>query len=176
MIQEFLSKFRNTPIAGKKSKISAAISDVESRESYFFVQFHPCRWCRQERSVCLWDQLGLSARDLMTGFLLDLEKLKVLGKVYFLFLFLYSGLEYTLTFLTHLRFDYNASQQGKMLLFIGLLMAFFQGGLVRRVQPGKEKLIALVVGGVMLILVCYLRNLTLIVSTLCLTGTRCNHS
>lgn len=75
----------------------------------------------------------------------DLEKLRVLGRVYFLFLFLYSGLEYTLTFLTHLRFNYNAAQQGKMLLFIGLLMAFFQGGLVRRVKPGKEKMIALIV-------------------------------
>nr|CAG4637191.1 EOG090X09U7 [Ceriodaphnia reticulata]SVE73069.1 EOG090X09U7 [Ceriodaphnia reticulata] len=80
----------------------------------------------------------------------DLEKLKVLGRVYFLFLFLYSGLEYTLTFLTHLRFNYNAAQQGKMLLFIGLLMAFFQGGLVRRVKPGKEKLIALIGLGVII--------------------------
>ena len=75
----------------------------------------------------------------------DLQKLRVLGRVYFLFLFLYSGLEYTLTFLTHLRFNYNAAQQGKMLLFIGLLMALFQGGLVRRVKPGKEKMIALIV-------------------------------
>jgi hypothetical protein len=32
-----------------------------------------------------------------------------------------------------------------MLLFIGLLMAFFQGGLVRRVKPGKEKMLALIV-------------------------------
>nr|SVE79621.1 EOG090X09U7 [Daphnia magna] len=80
----------------------------------------------------------------------DLEKLKVLGRVYFLFLFLFSGLEYTLTFLTHLRFDYNAAQQGKMLLFIGLLMAFFQGGLVRRVKPGKEKMLALVGLGVII--------------------------
>ena len=71
--------------------------------------------------------------------------LKVIGRVYFLFLFLYSGLEYTLTFLTHLRFNYNASQQGRMLLFVGLLMALFQGGLVRRVKAGKEKVIALVV-------------------------------
>jgi len=74
----------------------------------------------------------------------DIEKLKVLGRVYFLFLFLYSGLEFTLTFLTHTRFDFNASQQGRMLLYVGILMAFFQGGLVRRVQAGKEKAIALV--------------------------------
>ena len=69
----------------------------------------------------------------------------MLGRVYFLFLFLYSGLEFTLTFLTHTRFDFNASQQGRMLLYVGILMAFFQGGLVRRVQAGKEKAIALVV-------------------------------
>nr|CAG4647230.1 EOG090X09U7 [Megafenestra aurita]SVE92520.1 EOG090X09U7 [Megafenestra aurita] len=80
----------------------------------------------------------------------DLEKLKVLGRVYFLVLFFYSGLEYTLTFLTHLRFNYNAAQQGKMLLFVGLLMAFFQGGLVRRVKPGNEKKIALIGLGVII--------------------------
>merc|ERR1712071_654894 len=74
----------------------------------------------------------------------DLEKLKVLGRVYFYFLFFYSGLEFTLTFLTHLRFDFDAGQQGKMLLFVGLVMAFLQGGLVRRVQPGKEKLLAMI--------------------------------
>nr|CAG4638597.1 EOG090X09U7 [Cyclestheria hislopi] len=73
----------------------------------------------------------------------DLDKLKVLGQVYFLFLFLYSGLEFTLTFLTHLRFNYDARQQGKMLLYVGVLMALFQGGFLRRVQPGKEKKIAL---------------------------------
>nr|CAG4648077.1 EOG090X09U7 [Moina brachiata]SVE93135.1 EOG090X09U7 [Moina brachiata] len=80
----------------------------------------------------------------------DLAKLRLLGLVYFLFLFLYSGLEYTLTFLTHLRFNYNAAQQGKMLLFIGLLMAVFQGGLVRRVKPGKEKFISIVGLGVII--------------------------
>nr|CAG4649515.1 EOG090X09U7 [Scapholeberis mucronata]SVE93750.1 EOG090X09U7 [Scapholeberis mucronata] len=80
----------------------------------------------------------------------DLVKLRILGRVYFMFLFLYSGLEYTLTFLTHLRFNYNAAQQGKMLLFIGILMALFQGGLVRRVKPGKEKVIALIGLGVII--------------------------
>nr|CAG4642657.1 EOG090X09U7 [Evadne anonyx] len=74
----------------------------------------------------------------------DLDKLKVLGYVYFLFLFFFSGLEFTLTFLTHLRFNFDAGQQGRMLLFIGLTMGVFQGGLVRRVKAGKEKLIAMI--------------------------------
>lgn len=36
-------------------------------------------------------------------------------------------------------------QQGKMFLFIGLIMAVAQGGLVRRIHPGRELLFALIV-------------------------------
>ena len=75
----------------------------------------------------------------------DLEKLKILGSVYFFFLFFFSGLEFTLTFLTHVRFNFDAGQQGRMLLFVGVMMGIFQGGLVRRVKAGKEKLIATIV-------------------------------
>ncbi|CDW57718.1 MFS 1 domain containing protein [Trichuris trichiura] len=49
------------------------------------------------------------------------------SKVYFLYLFAYSGLEFTMTFLTHQRFGFNSVQQGKMFLFIGLLMILIQG-------------------------------------------------
>ena len=74
----------------------------------------------------------------------DETRLKLLGRVYFFVLFIYSGLEFTMTFLTHVRFNYNASQQGRMLFFIGLTMAMFQGGLMRRIGPGKEKMLALI--------------------------------
>ena len=37
----------------------------------------------------------------------DLKNLQGIGMAYFLYLFLYSGLEFTLTFLTHNRFDYD---------------------------------------------------------------------
>merc|ERR1712223_812260 len=65
--------------------------------------------------------------------------LKTIGRSYFLYLFLYSGLEFTLTFLTHLRFNFTSMDQGKMFLFIGILMACVQGGYVRRIPPGGEK-------------------------------------
>lgn len=38
---------------------------------------------------------------------LDLQNLKILGLTYFLYLFLFSGLEYTLSFLTHQRFQFS---------------------------------------------------------------------
>lgn len=65
--------------------------------------------------------------------------LKQIGLSYFIYLFLYSGMEFTLTFLTHLRFNFTSMQQGKMFLFIGVLMSVLQGGVVRRIPQGKEK-------------------------------------
>jgi len=72
-----------------------------------------------------------------------LASLQQVGLLYFIYLFLYSGMEFTLTFLTHLRFDFTSMQQGKMFLFIGTLMAIFQGGYVRRIPPGSEKKVAM---------------------------------
>ncbi|XP_067885342.1 major facilitator superfamily domain-containing protein 10 isoform X1 [Heterodontus francisci] len=67
-----------------------------------------------------------------------MQTLKVLGLVYFLYLFLFSGLEYTLSFLTHQRFHFNSMQQGKMFFFVGITMALVQGGYARRIKPGDE--------------------------------------
>lgn len=39
--------------------------------------------------------------------ILELDGMRSVGVVYFIYLFLYSGLEFTLTFLTHNRFDFN---------------------------------------------------------------------
>ncbi|XP_059235883.1 major facilitator superfamily domain-containing protein 10 isoform X6 [Mustela nigripes] len=67
-----------------------------------------------------------------------LESLRRLGLVYFLYLFLFSGLEYTLSFLAHQRFQFSSLQQGKMFFFIGLTMAAVQGAYARRISPGGE--------------------------------------
>ncbi|CAK1596339.1 unnamed protein product [Parnassius mnemosyne] len=74
---------------------------------------------------------------------LSLHQNKVLSKlglIYFIYLFIYSGLEFTITFLTHHTFSYTAMQQGKMFLVIGLIMAVLQGGAARRLSPkGAER-------------------------------------
>ncbi|XP_049742590.1 major facilitator superfamily domain-containing protein 10 [Elephas maximus indicus] len=67
-----------------------------------------------------------------------LRSLRQLGLVYFLYLFLFSGLEYTLSFLAHQRFQFSSLQQGKMFFFIGLTMAAVQGTYGRRIRAGRE--------------------------------------
>lgn len=67
-----------------------------------------------------------------------MQKLCLLGLVYFSYLFLFSGLEFTLSFLTHQRFHFTSMQQGKMFFFIGVIMALIQGGYARRIKPGHH--------------------------------------
>ncbi|XP_065920983.1 major facilitator superfamily domain-containing protein 10-like [Dysidea avara] len=74
---------------------------------------------------------------------LDRQNLQVMGVAYFLYLLLFSGLEYSLTFLCHQVFNYTSIQQGKMFLFIGVVMTLVQGGYVRRRPSGSEKQTAL---------------------------------
>eukprot|EP00123_Amoebidium_parasiticum_P017494 comp23871_c1_seq1/m.41858 comp23871_c1_seq1/g.41858 ORF comp23871_c1_seq1/g.41858 comp23871_c1_seq1/m.41858 type:complete len:460 (-) comp23871_c1_seq1:513-1892(-) len=78
-----------------------------------------------------------------------------LNLVYFLFLFAYSGLEFTLSFLVHERFNYTNMQQGKLLAFIGLITALVQGGYVRRKGQQERRLalqgMAVLIGGLLLI-------------------------
>lgn len=66
------------------------------------------------------------------------------GVIYFYYLLFYSGLEFTLTFLTHIRFNFTSVQQGKLYLFSGILMSLIQGGYIRRIKSGSEASITLI--------------------------------
>jgi len=39
--------------------------------------------------------------------IIELQRMQQISIIYFLYLFIFSGLEFTLTFLTHNRFDFN---------------------------------------------------------------------
>ncbi|VDO27317.1 unnamed protein product [Onchocerca flexuosa] len=65
------------------------------------------------------------------------EIMRSYGRVYFIYMFFYSGLEFTLSFLTHIRFNYNSMEQGIMYLYIGALMIIVQGG-IRRIPNSKQ--------------------------------------
>jgi len=64
-----------------------------------------------------------------------LSLLKLLRRHHFLFLGVFSGVEFTLTFLTFDLFDWNNRQNGSLIGFIGIISALLQGGYVRRAIP-----------------------------------------
>lgn len=51
---------------------------------------------------------------------------------YFFFLFIFSGMEFTLTFLAFERLAYSPMQNAYMFIFIGIVLSLIQGGVVRR--------------------------------------------
>jgi MFS family permease len=54
---------------------------------------------------------------------------------YFVFIAAFAGMEFTITFLAKDRFDYSSIDNGKLFLFLGILIVVVQGGVVRRVVP-----------------------------------------
>lgn len=73
----------------------------------------------------------------------QLSNLKILNAIHALHLFIFSGMEFTLVFLTFDIFDYTNIQQGKLLGFIGIMSSLIQGGYVRRKAHavGEKKIV-----------------------------------
>jgi hypothetical protein len=65
------------------------------------------------------------------------RNLASLETLHFLFLLIFSGCEFTLTFLTFDLLGYSNVQNGKLLAFIGLVSCTLQGGYVRRASKAK---------------------------------------
>ena len=64
--------------------------------------------------------------------------------IYLLYMLAFSGMEFTLTFLAVERFAFSPAQNGAMFVYIGLILVFVQGGIVRRLAtPVGEKPLAL---------------------------------
>ena len=63
--------------------------------------------------------------------------------VYFLFLAIFSAMEFTLVFLAVERLAYTPRQNAWMFVFVGLVIALVQGGVVRRLAPerGEKRLV-----------------------------------
>jgi ferrochelatase len=61
---------------------------------------------------------------------------------YFLFITIFSGMEFTLTFLAFERLGYTPLKNAYMFIFIGFVLAFIQGGYVRRKahEVGEKKM------------------------------------
>jgi len=55
--------------------------------------------------------------------------------LYFIFTLAFSGMEFSLPFLAAERFDYAPTEMFKIFVFLGLVLIFTQGGIVRRAVP-----------------------------------------
>ncbi len=66
---------------------------------------------------------------------LDFAGVRAANFIYFFYLLAFGGMEFTLTFLARERFAYEPVDNVWIFCFTGLVMAFVQGGLVRRLAP-----------------------------------------
>jgi len=61
----------------------------------------------------------------------------LLNLTHFTFILFFSGMEFSLPFMTYDLFSYEAKDSGKLLGFIGLIASLLQGSVVRRMHPLK---------------------------------------
>ncbi|KAI1815594.1 MFS general substrate transporter [Poronia punctata] len=59
----------------------------------------------------------------------------LLSMVHFAFLLFFSGMEFSLPFMTYDLFQYTAANNGRLLGYIGLVASILQGGVTRRLPP-----------------------------------------
>ncbi|KAF2253944.1 MFS general substrate transporter [Trematosphaeria pertusa] len=59
----------------------------------------------------------------------------LLNATHFIFILFFSGMEFSLPFMTYDLFSYGSKQSGKLLGFIGLIASLLQGSVVRRMHP-----------------------------------------
>ena len=59
----------------------------------------------------------------------------LINLTHFSFILFFSGMEFSLPFMTWDLFRYSASQSGRLLGYIGLIASIMQGGVVRRLHP-----------------------------------------
>lgn len=66
---------------------------------------------------------------------LEGSSIVLLNLTHFLFLLIFSGMEFSLPFMTFDLFNYTSADSGKLLGFVGLLASVLQGTFVRRYPP-----------------------------------------
>ncbi|KJR82658.1 uncharacterized protein SPSK_03303 [Sporothrix schenckii 1099-18] len=59
----------------------------------------------------------------------------MLNAVHFVFLLFFSGMEFSLPFMTYDLFGYTSAKNGRLLGFVGLVASILQGGVTRRLPP-----------------------------------------
>ncbi|MEM6571460.1 MAG: MFS transporter [Planctomycetota bacterium] len=109
----------------------------------------------EERAKAPSERRGLNPFAALSR--LDFPGVATLYVSYFVYFVAFGAMEFTLVFLAKEHLDYGPVQNAKMFVFIGLTIAFVQGGIVRRLVPklGERKVarsgIAMTIPGFVLI-------------------------
>lgn len=82
----------------------------------------------------------------------NLKELPLICLIYFIYTFAFSGFEFSFNFYLNLFFNLNQLQIGYVFVYLGLLIVFVQGGLIRRLS-GKISNLKLVNYGVILLVI-----------------------
>lgn len=59
----------------------------------------------------------------------------LLNSIHFIFILFFSGMEFSLPFMTYTLFGYTSQHNGRLLGFVGLVASILQGGITRRLPP-----------------------------------------
>ncbi len=82
----------------------------------------------------------------------NLKELPLICFIYFIYTFAFSGFEFSFNFYLNLFFNLNQLQIGYVFVYLGLLIVFVQGGLIRRLS-GKVSNLKLVNYGIILLVI-----------------------
>jgi MFS family permease len=97
-------------------------------------------------------QASASSQKLVRDGLFGSSSIPRTNRAYFVFILIFSGLEFTLPFVAADRFNYSAVQVGYLFAYIGLVLMFTQGMIVRKLVPklGERRMamIGLVCGSI----------------------------
>jgi len=87
---------------------------------------------------------ALTEEEKRTEKKVDSSGLGLLKFTHLFFLLIFSGMEFSLPFMTYDLFNYSSAQNGRVLGYIGLLASLLQGGFSRRAKAGLVAKVGLV--------------------------------
>ena len=86
----------------------------------------------------------------------------VLNASHLAFILFFSGMEFSLTFMTYDLFGYDSKKNGRLLGFIGLVASILQGGVTRRLHPLRSVQIGVVAATVAFFVLAKLKTETML--------------
>jgi MFS family permease len=118
---------------------------------YFFLQESlPSLTGRQEEQAAVELSRTQRLHPILELFSPSFRSLLFVSFIYFIFIFSFSGFEFSLNFFLNEEFEFTPRDIGFTFLYIGLIIIFIQGGLIRRISGKVAEVKIALVGTVIL--------------------------